>query len=251
MSSDTTGPPAEWFREWFGDAYLSLYPHRDEEEARAAVRLFVAAARPKPEGRVLDLACGAGRHLAHLERAGFAAIGIDLSAPLLREARRLIGPAARLVRGDMRQLPFHDGSFDAVASFFTSFGYFVSEAEDRKVAGEIRRVLRPGGVFLLDYLNAAHVRDTLVLTDESRIGERIVRQTRWLEGGSVVKRIEISSPDGGGPAIYHERVRMYEPADLTRLLEAHGLTTRERFGSYRGEPHADSSPRLLLVGVAR
>lgn len=238
----------EWFREWFGEAYLALYPHRDEAEARAAVRLLVEAGEPDPAHPVLDLACGAGRHLRALRGAGLRAVGTDLSLPLLREARGRAGteePA--LVRGDMRRLPFAAEAFGAVANFFTSFGYFATSGEDARAAAEIARVLRPGGVFVLDYLNASRVRDTLVPEDEAELDDRTVRQRRWLEGDAVVKRIEILEP-GEAPMVHHERVRLYDPEGLETLLRESGLEPLHRYGDYAGSEHAADSPRLILLG---
>lgn len=239
--------PGEWFREWFGEEYLALYPHRDAREAEVAVRLFRRAADPRPDAPVLDLACGAGRHLGILADLGFRPVGIDLSRELLAEARRRENEELPLVRGDMRRLPFVDAAFGAVASFFTSFGYFASSEEDRRVAAEMRRVLRPGGVFLLDYLNAPRVRAALVPRDERRVKGRTVRQERWLEGESVVKRIEIR-PAEGEPEVHYERVRLYGPDELERLLARHGLRTEARFGDYDGSPYGETSPRVILVG---
>lgn len=242
--------PAEWFRDWFGEAYLSLYPHRDKEEAETGVRLFQEAASP-PEGAVvLDLGCGVGRHLVYLQAAGHTAVGLDLSTRLLHEARQQIGPRARLVRGDMRRLPFRGRSFDAVVSFFTSFGYFVTPGEDREVVDEIRRVLRPEGRFLLDYLNAPHVRESLVPRDQESVDGRTIRQTRWIDGDTVTKRIDIEADGLEDVETYYERVRMYEPDQLDAMLRAHGLRTLDRYGDYDGSPHGASSPRLLLVGRA-
>ena len=242
--------PAEWFRDWFGDAYLSLYPHRDQAEAGAGVSLFLSKARPVPGCPVLDLGCGVGRHVGYLTEAGHLSVGLDLSARLLVEARRDLAPDGRLVRGDMRRLPFRKDSFGAVVNFFTSFGYFASPGEDRAVADEIHRVLRPGGVFLLDYLNAPHVRASLVPDGERTIDGRRVRQERWIDGDTVIKRITISAPPGGEEEIYFERVRMYEPDQLGAMLDAHGLGTTARFGDYDGSAVLPTSPRLLLVGKA-
>lgn len=238
----------EWFREWFGEAYLALYPHRDETEARAGVRLLLEVGEPDPAHPVLDLACGAGRHLPALRGAGLHAVGTDLSLPLLREARCRTGtdePA--LVRGDMRRLPFAARAFGAVANFFTSFGYFATREEDARAVAEIARVLRPGGVYLLDYLNAPRVRDTLVPEEEAELDDRTVRQRRWLEGDAVVKRIEILEP-GEAPSVHHERVRLYDPEELESLLREGGLEPRQRFGDYAGSEHAPDSPRLIVVG---
>ncbi|MFQ5529476.1 MAG: class I SAM-dependent methyltransferase, partial [Gemmatimonadota bacterium] len=132
----------EWFRDWFGEEYLALYPHRDEAEAARAVRLFLDSVPPR-DGPVLDLACGAGRHARELVAAGVRVIGLDLSAVLLREARK-VDAGLLLVRGDMRRLPFAEFSFGGLTSFFTSFGYLSTVEEDRAVITQIRRTLAPG-----------------------------------------------------------------------------------------------------------
>lgn len=243
------GPDSEWFREWFGDEYLRIYPHRDEEEAADAVDLFLSEAALPDGARVLDLACGAGRHLELLRDAGHKAIGLDLSRPLLRRTRERAGQGGA-VQGDMRDLPFVDAAFDAVVQFFTSFGYFATREEDRRTLDEVRRVLRAGGAFLVDFLNAERVRRELVPEDERRVGGRTVRQRRWIEDGAVVKRIEIERP-GEEADVYHERVRLYGPDELVALAERSGLVPRVRYGDYEGAAfRPESSPRLLLIGEA-
>ncbi|MDX1395947.1 MAG: methyltransferase domain-containing protein [Gemmatimonadota bacterium] len=241
--------PSEWFREWFGDAYLSLYPHRDEDEAEAGVELFVEDGAPAEGARILDLACGAGRHLQRLRARGFEATGMDLSAALLAEARKRPRVRGSLVRGDMRALPFADGAFGGLVNFFTSFGYFTSRGEDLAVIDEVRRVLSPGAPFIMDYLNAPWVMERLEPETVSEIQGKRVRQVRWVEDGQVFKRIEIREGDAG-PEVYHERVRLYEPDDLERILAERGLRSEARFGGYHGEHFGDGSPRLILRGRA-
>ena len=241
---------SEWFREWFGDAYLSLYPHRDEAEAGAGVRLYLERSGVRRTGRVLDLACGAGRHLERLRAAGLEAVGMDLSAPLLREAVRRPGIRGGVVRGDMRWLPFADGAFAGLVSFFTSFGYFLTPDEDAGVISEIRRVLAPGAPFIMDYLNARRVIDHLEPETVSELGGRHVRQSRWVDGDQVFKRIEILGSGERDPDVFHERVRLYPPPVLEALLSDHDLIPEARFGSYDGDPFEDDSSRLILMGRA-
>lgn len=243
----SSGPTREWFRDWFGEEYLALYPHRDEREAGEAVGLFCDVGSHTPGSRVLDLACGAGRHLRELRAAGLDATGLDLSLTLLRSARST-APVDPLVRGDMRQLPFGRGVFGGLTSFFTSFGYFADPVDDRRVLQEMARVLAPGGAFMLDFLNASRVREELVAEDRSEVeGNRIV-QVREIVDGVVVKRIRIEPFDGGPVRYFEERVRLYSCEKLVSLLAEAGLLTEHRFGDYSGEPFRAESPRLILSG---
>ncbi len=237
--------PQEWFREWFGSAYLDLYPHRDEDEAEAGVSLYLENAELSRGSPILDLACGAGRHLQRFRDAGMEAVGVDLSAVLLQGASGRPGLKGALIRADMRSIPCADQSFAGLVNFFTSFGYFFTPEEDRGVLKEMRRVLRPGAPFLVDYLNAERVKNELEPVSESVVNGRTVRQVRWLEDNQVVKRIEI---EGGGT--FHERVRLYSPAALTDLMASQGLSSITTFGDYGGSSFSDNSPRFILFGIA-
>src|SRR5256885_16969327 len=121
----------EWFEQWFGEEYHALYPHRDDEDARRAVALIRRVVPWGSGDRILDLACGPGRHAAELARWGGQVVGFDLSRAMLRGARERSGGA--LVRGVMRGLPFRAGSFALAVDLFTSFGHFLYEDGDRRV----------------------------------------------------------------------------------------------------------------------
>lgn len=247
----TTSNGEEWFRRWFGPEYLTLYPHRDREEAEQAVELFLEGGELGRSVRVLDVGCGAGRHLAAFRRRGVDPVGLDLSRSLLERAREAVGPGIPLVRADMRRIPFRSGAFGAVASFFTSFGYFRTRKEDLRTLHEMRRVLRSGGRYLIDFLNAEQVRRGLVPEEEDTLHGRTVRQTREIRDGQVLKRIEIEpETPGGETAVFHERVRLYEPKELARLLRDAGLRPDSRYGDYGGSAHGAGSPRFIVVGRA-
>jgi len=249
MTSSQEAP--EWYRDWFGEEYLALYPHRDEEEARDGVELLIRSCG-QPSGLVLDLASGAGRHMLEFQRRGVKAFGLDLSKTLLVQAHRS-APELLLAEGDMRHLPFADGVFQVVANFFTSFGYFADPEDDEKVLSEIRRVLRAGGCFLLDFLNAERVRTGLVDRDERLLNGRLVVQERRLEedGRIVVKKIQLHGADENDPvSTFHERVRLYSPDELQVILRRSGLEPELTFGDYSGGPACSDCPRYILVGHA-
>jgi SAM-dependent methyltransferase len=238
-----------WYARWFGEEYLRLYPHRDQEEADRGVDLFLRHHRSRQGSRILDLACGAGRHMSAFRKAGVPAVGLDLSAPLLRRAMESLG-AAPLVRGDMRSLPFSDGAFAAVTSFFTSFGYFSSKGEDRRVLQEIHRVLRPPGLLMLDFFNADRVRAELTPRDERTgpDGRRIIQERRLADGGGrVEKTIRIEDPASGAVQTFRERVRLYSSGELEELLTEGGFQLQQKYGDYDGGLPSESSPRIILL----
>jgi SAM-dependent methyltransferase len=234
-----------WYQEWFGEEYLELYAHRDENEARQQVAFFSRECGATA-GPVLDLACGMGRHIQELQSLGYHAVGCDLSYVLLQTGLREYGAMA-LARADMRHLPFCDGVFGGLVNFFTSFGYFASEDENLQVVREMARVLRDGAPFLFDYLNVNRELDNLVHreTQSTPLGE--VHIERWFDRSdrSFNKRITI------GEKRYLERVRGYDLDEISAMFASCNLSIRAAFGDFDGSPFDRTSPRLILLGSKR
>lgn len=234
-----------WYQEWFGEEYLELYAHRDEHEARRQVAFF-RDHFGRADGVILDLACGMGRHLVELNADGYRAVGCDLSFTLLRTGIDEHGPLP-LARADMRSLPFCSGSFGGLVNFFTSFGYFAVEDENVQVVREMARVLRPGGVFLFDYLNVDRELDKLVERETIVTPSGKVEIERWFDprDRSFNKRITI------GQKRYLERVRGYDLDEIATMFTSSGLSIQKAFGDFDGTPFGVASQRLILVGSKR
>jgi SAM-dependent methyltransferase len=153
----------------------------------------------------------------------------------------------------MRRLPFRPG-FDAVLSFFTSFGYFEDPKDDHLVLQEIARVLRPRGRFLLDFLNRDRVIAGLVPESSAeREGFRIEERRTLVRGGErVEKTVRLIGLSGGGAVLeYKESVRLYARAELESLLERAGLEPERALGGFHGRPFDASSERLVLIATKR
>lgn len=235
----------EWFEEWFHDEYLALYPHRDEADAEQLVALLRREVGWDPGWRVLDVACGPGRHARAIEAAGARCIGLDLSMTLLRRARSLAH--APLIRADMRRIPVRPRSMDLTLNLFTSFGYFEDDAQHRTALAEMVSTVRHGGWFAMDFLNAARVRATLVPAETATLGGTAVRITRDLIGGDRFVRKRMETEDGRA---WVERVRLFHPDELETMLAATGITIASRFGDYAGGPISPLAPRAILIGRA-
>lgn len=243
----------EWYASWFRADYVSLYPHRDAAEAERQVRfLLEQLGGLEPGTRVLDLCCGAGRHTRLLAKRGFRAVGVDLSAALLARAGEA-GRDYQLVRADMRRLPFGP-VFGLVANFFTSFGYFAEDGENAAILRAVASVLRPGGRFLVDYLNPDQVRASLVPLSRDRLPDgREVRQRRRIdeETKRVEKDILIRDPRGGERR-YRESVRLYPLEEMRRMIDAAGLVLDSVHGDFAaGMAYGPDTPRMVLIGSRR
>ncbi len=240
-----------WYASWFGEAYKRLYPHRNLPEAEMQVGYVLRALPVTPEWHMLDIGCGAGRHLEVLRKKGYPrSFGIDYSLPLLRDAR---AADLSVARGDMRYLPFRPLCFDLVTSFFTSFGYFATFAADVETLAQFVSVLKPGGFLFLDLINKAPLIRNLVPHDIRTVEGARVEQRRTLEGpvagpGTVVvKDIEILHADGRMES-HQERVRLYEPETMLGLAEKFSLRHVASFGDETGAPYRpEDSPRMSLL----
>lgn len=234
----------EWYERWFGEEYLELYPHRDDKDAARLVD-FLAELVPLDGCRLLDLACGTGRHAILFVRHGAVVTGLDLSIPLLRRGHDRYGRALEFVRGDIRSLPFRRGAFGLAVNLFTSFGYFTNDTEHGQALAEAFRVLRPGGSFVLDYLNTTHVVENIVPYEEQRLGRHraVIRRRVSDDGLYVIKEIRL--PEEGRR--YKERVRLFSPDELADMLGASGLDVTRVYGDYDGGTVGPHAPRAIFL----
>jgi len=246
---------APWYRTAFGPHYADIYGHRDRRDAQLAIAFLTRkSVAPVPPGALaLDLCCGEGRHcLELLCVSSLKVIGMDLSPDLLRNAAE---SAARenmplpLVRGDMRLLPFRDGTFHLVLNLFTSFGYFDNDEQNESVFHEAARVLkRPGGYFVLDHINSPWLRQNLQPETErvTARGTR-VRETRWLDPDRrrVEKRMEFET-DSRRHCL-RESVRLYENEEVLAMAGRAGLSLVAAYGGFDGSALSEASPRAIHV----
>lgn len=233
-----------WYEKSFGRLYPLIYRHRSISQAEPEAAFALEALDLSRGDRVLDLACGEGRHLISLRRFGLRAFGADLSAPLLGTARKGDLP---VVRAEMRALPF-GRRFRAVLSFFTSFGYFDADEENFRCLAEIAGCLEPGGRLLLDLPNRAVLERRLVgRTEKSEGGYRIVEE-RSLQGNRMVKEIRVTGEEGEEE--FTESVRLFTPEEIREGLEAADLVPDRFYGGFDGSDFAPSSSRMIAVATA-
>ena len=240
----------EWYKNWFGNEYLTVYAHRDQNEARELIELLQKYIDLRSDAYILDLCCGQGRHALTLAKKGYFVVGADLSRTLLEAAKFKATKqnSARFVQADMRYLPLKK-SFDLVLNLFTSFGYFETDQENQAVFNQFRDVLKQDGRFVFDYLNPEHVVDNLVARQKERVGNLQIDLERYIEGDRVEKVIRLSRNDH--KRVFYESVKMYRPQEIFDMMDESGLDIQHVFGDYQGTAFTNNSPRLVIIGSRR
>lgn len=236
----------EWFAEWFDSPYYHLlYKSRDENEAEIALNNLLHALALPPGCRVLDLACGKGRHSRFLAEKGFQVTGIDIAQASITYARTFEQPGLEFYQHDMRK-SFRLNYFDAVMNMFTSFGYFETDADHLLALKNVAKDLRPGGLFLLDFFNANFVRKNLVHSEVKTIDNLSFTLKRWVRSGYVFKSVEFQT--GGRLFHFREKVRLFDLNHFQMLFDSAGLVLRQSYGDYDLSTFDENnSKRLILI----
>lgn len=237
----------EWFATWFDTTYYHLlYRNRNEVEARQFIDALLRFLQPKAGAQCIDIACGKGRHARYLHSHGCKVTGIDLSANSIALANSMVADLDHIHfhQHDIRN-PFPVKHQDFAFNLFTSFGYFNNDQEHQAALQNMHNCLKPGGVFILDYLNTHEVISSLKRTDEKEIDGIRFAIRRFLEEPSIVKAIDVT--DGSEVHHFEERVRAFSKSDLCTLLEQVGFSIKEVFGNYLLETFTDQSPRVVII----
>ncbi|MEQ1746825.1 MAG: methyltransferase domain-containing protein [Saprospiraceae bacterium] len=238
--------PAEWFATWFDSPYYHvLYQSHDDKEAQQFIDKLLIALNLPLRARVLDLACGKGRHARYLAEKGFDVTGLDISPASITFARHFEHKRLAFFQHDMR-LPYRFNYFDGIVNMFTSFGYFDTDRDHLRTLANVAKGLKPGGVFLLDFFNAEQVRRNLVRHDIKTLDGITFHLHKAIRAGRVYKRVEFET--GGRKFVFRERVRLFSLADFLTMFAAVGLELEHTFGDYDLSPFSSAvSKRLILI----
>lgn len=239
-----------WFATWFNSHYYHiLYKNRDNTEAEKFVKNLIDKLDIPKGSRILDLACGKGRHSLQFQKAGYEVIGVDLAEESILEAKKLEKEGLEFYVHDMRDLYWSE-HFDLVANLFTSFGYFHNAEDDQKTINSVAEALNSRGVFILDFLNAVKVKANLVGYEEKVIEEVKFEITRSVENGVIIKRIHII--DGDEEFDFEEQVDALMLDNFKQYFDKAGLELINVYGDYELNMFDEmTSDRLILVGKKR
>ncbi len=241
-----------WFEKWFSSKfYLELYQHRDEEDARWMVNLLQRSIPVNTCAKVLDIACGSGRHSLELARRGFKVTGFDLSKFLIDEAKKALKNSkekdlkVKFLIKDMRDFNFKK-TFDIAVNIFTSFGYFDNDDENFRVIKNVSDSLKRGGYFVFDFINKKYIENNIVPHSKAMHGKITIVQDRKIENGFVKKHIAIK--EGSEVMNFDEVLKLYSVNEFKKAFESYGLYFQKTYGDYFGNRfNENKSHRLIII----
>lgn len=241
MNTDKT----TWYASWFDTPfYHILYKDRDYSEAQDFMTTLTEYLNMPENGKILDLACGKGRHSVFLNKLGYNVTGADLSNNSIAHAKQFKNESLQFKVHDMC-LPFGE-EFDAVFNLFTSFGYFENDADNLATIKSIKANLNEFGFGVIDFLNAEYVIDQLVPEDVKTVDGIDFHQKRQVKDGWIIKDITFTYE--GEDFAFQERVKGLKLSDFEALFEQAGVYLLDVFGDYKlSKFKAKESERLIMI----
>lgn len=235
----------QWYASWFNTPYYHiLYADRDHAEAHQFMDNLTQYLNLPEDGKILDLACGKGRHSIYLNSLGYDVTGVDLSENSIAYAKKYENETLHFEVHDMCK-PYNE-KFDAVFNLFTSFGYFDRSEDNLNTLKAIKADLNESGFGVIDFMNADFVIENLVPEDVKTIGGIDFYQKRYVEDNHIIK--DISFTDQGKTYNYQERVKAKTLSDFEELFEQAGIYLLDIFGDYKLRKfHKSTSERLIMI----
>jgi SAM-dependent methyltransferase len=242
---------AEWWKNFFSGLWLDVQRQaRTQEQTRAEADLIEKLLQLTPQAKVLDVPCGEGRLSLELALRGYQVTGVDLTLPLLDDARRKASEQQLAVmweHRDMRDLPWQE-EFAGAFCFWGSFGYF-DDNGNMDFLKAVFRVLKPGARFLIDTPVVETILPRFRGHDWSRMGEALILEERRYD--HVQSRVDVDW------TLVHEgkvekkstSIRMYTYRELCQLFAQVGFANCEGYDTSSQQPFNFGSQRLGLVAT--
>lgn len=226
-----------------------LFPPEMLDKASDQVEQLLSLLDIDQEARVLDLACGVGRHSIELAKRGFTVTGLDTTRPYLETAEERSRDGAvevEFIHGDMREFARAE-AFDAVFNLYTSFGYFERPEDDDRVLRNCHDSLGPGGVLVVSLVGKEELaRDFEKRTWDERDGvffleeHKVTDHWSWIENRWIL----VSDERVDEFEVSH---RLYSAVELSERLRQVGFEAVDIYGDFEGGAYDENAEKLVAV----
>ena len=237
-----------WYKTWFDTPfYHTLYQDRNIAEAQHFLQNLIENFPINPQDRIMDIACGRGRHALYLAEQGFQVTGTDLSPNSISYAQQEAKERnlnAKFYVHDMRQKA--QEKVDVVLNVFTSIGYFDDTSDNTKAVQAFYDNLVDGGIAVIDFLHVPQVQKHWVSDEVVTRGNIEFTLKRTFENDWIKKDISFSYE--GKAYAFSESVRALTRTDFEQICSKVGFRIAKVFGNYSLKPFdTKTAERLILV----
>jgi len=235
-----------WFKNWFDSKYYHiLYKNRNDTEAKLFIDNIINHLSINKDSKVIDVACGKGRHAIYLNKIGFYVHGIDLSKESIEIARKYENKTLHFSVHDMRKT-YRYNYFDLSMNLFTSFGYFSNNQHNKDAINAMKNNLKEGGIQIIDFMNIENTLTNLVHEEEKIVEKITFNIKRSIKESYIVKDIDIQDKDRHEN--FQEKVKILTLDDFHHLIKDAGLKIIDIFGDYKLRPfNKKDSKRLIII----
>ena len=234
------------FTNWFDSPYYHiLYKNRDEKEAQNFINKLTNYLKINKESKIIDIACGKGRHAMYFNQIGYNVVGIDLSKNSIEHAKTYENETLKFFIHDMRCV-FKRNEFHIATNLFTSFGYFDNKKDNQRSINAMASNLKKNGILIIDFMNVNKIISNLILSEKKQIQNINFSITKKIENNFIIKNIVFHHK--GKKNQFQEKVRAINLKEFSSLINKAKLKIINIFGSYNLEEfNLETSNRLILI----
>jgi len=235
-----------WYENWFDSKYYHiLYKNRDKNEANHFIKNLIDKLNLEKNNKILDVACGKGRHSIFLNSLGFQVTGIDLSSKNINFCKKFENDCLSFHKFDMRNC-FKEDYFKLCLNIFTSIGYFDDEKDNFSVIKSMADSVKKNCHIVIDFFNVQNVIKNLVSNEKKQIDDVIFFINRYVKDNKIIKELRILDDDL--EFRYYEKVSLLEVNYFKNVFDKLGIELVSLFGNYNFDEYKKNSERLILFG---
>ena len=228
------------------------------EHTKAEIDFIIDIMKLSGTERILDLACGFGRHAIELSKRGFSVVGVDITADYITEAIRISSLeelTVKFICADLRDVSFKN-EFDVVLNMADgALGYLENDAENLKIFDLIASSLKKGGKHFMNICNAEHA-ECHFPKRYWELGEKELslpefhwdKETRrMLYGGWGLRFGEIAEKPKVDELEAHSSIRLYSINEIEEIFKSRQMIIKDTFGNFdKSIPESHREMQLLV-----
>ena len=244
--------------DWYKNIWsLDIKNHSWVEDTKLQIDFIIKTLDLRNDQRILNLACGFGRHSLELSRRGFQVVGADITKDYITDAENTAkkeGLSALFILSDIRDLKFNQ-EFDVVLNLADgAIGYLENDSENLKIFDVIADALKPGGKHFMDLCNGEYAELHFPATSwEAGENSLSLSSFEWNEEKKIMlyggKTISYGDPLVKPEILRGDTIRLYSHEELDEILEARNMMIIQTYSNYYGKPETSKELQLMVYSI--